>query len=60
MPAGMRKILEGVLKFRHTIRKDLVKQFEKVRDNPNPTAVFFTCMDSRFAQLHDADCIMQL
>jgi len=44
---GLRKILHGVLKFRGTVRKDLVKQFEQVRDNPNPTAVFFTCMDSR-------------
>jgi len=44
---GLRKILHGVLKFRDTVRKDLVKQFEQVRNNPNPTAVFFTCMDSR-------------
>jgi len=45
--SGLQKILEGILKFRKTVRKDLVKQFERIRDNPNPTAVFFTCMDSR-------------
>uniref|UniRef100_A0AAF5DL41 carbonic anhydrase n=1 Tax=Strongyloides stercoralis TaxID=6248 RepID=A0AAF5DL41_STRER len=44
---GLDKVLQGVLKFRKTIRKDLVKQFEEVRDNPQPTALFFTCMDSR-------------
>ncbi|KAI1726175.1 carbonic anhydrase domain-containing protein [Ditylenchus destructor] len=45
--AGLKKVLEGILRYRQTVRKDLVKQFEKVRDNPDPSAVFFTCMDSR-------------
>lgn len=45
--SGLKKVLNGVIRFRQTIRKDLVKQFERVRDNPDPTAVFFTCMDSR-------------
>lgn len=44
---GLQKILNGVIRFRQTVRKDLVKQFELIRDNPHPTAVFFTCMDSR-------------
>ncbi|VDO63723.1 unnamed protein product [Heligmosomoides polygyrus] len=44
---GMQKILAGIIRFRQTVRKDLVKQFEKIRNNPAPTAVFFTCMDSR-------------
>uniref|UniRef100_A0A0N5A3V6 Carbonic anhydrase n=1 Tax=Parastrongyloides trichosuri TaxID=131310 RepID=A0A0N5A3V6_PARTI len=44
---GLDNVLKGVLKFRQTIRKDLVKQFEQVRDNPQPTSLFFTCMDSR-------------
>ncbi|KAE9420631.1 hypothetical protein Angca_003325 [Angiostrongylus cantonensis] len=44
---GLNKVLEGIIRFRKTIRKDMVKQFEQIRDNPNPTAVFFTCMDSR-------------
>lgn len=45
---GLKRLLEGVLKFRQTVRNDLVKQFEQIRDNPNPLAVLFTCMDSRF------------
>lgn len=44
---GLKNLLDGVLKFRATVRKDLVKQFERIRDNPQPTSVFFTCMDSR-------------
>ncbi|KAK6033838.1 carbonate dehydratase, partial [Cooperia oncophora] len=44
---GLQKVLAGVVRFRDTVRKDLVKQFEMIRDNPNPTAAFFTCMDSR-------------
>nr|pir hypothetical protein Y116A8C.28 - Caenorhabditis elegans [Caenorhabditis elegans] len=44
---GLERILNGVIRFRQTVRKDLVKQFERIRDNPHPTAVFFTCMDSR-------------
>uniref|UniRef100_A0A8R1E268 Carbonic anhydrase n=1 Tax=Caenorhabditis japonica TaxID=281687 RepID=A0A8R1E268_CAEJA len=43
----MNKILRGVIKFRQTIREDLVKQFEDIKNNPKPTAVMFTCMDSR-------------
>ncbi|KAI6181229.1 Carbonic anhydrase [Aphelenchoides besseyi] len=44
---GLKNLLNGVLKFRATVRKDLVKQFERVRNNPQPAAIFFTCMDSR-------------
>jgi carbonic anhydrase len=44
---GLHKVLDGILRFRTTVRADLVKQFERVRDNPDPKAVFFTCMDSR-------------
>ncbi|VDM64099.1 unnamed protein product [Angiostrongylus costaricensis] len=44
---GLNKVLAGIIRFRKTFRKDMVKQFEQIRDNPNPTAVFFTCMDSR-------------
>nr|CAD7446618.1 unnamed protein product [Timema bartmani]CAD7456004.1 unnamed protein product [Timema tahoe]CAD7605111.1 unnamed protein product [Timema genevievae] len=43
----MDKILRGVMKYRHTDRKTMVAQFERVRDHPEPKAVFFTCMDSR-------------
>ncbi|CAD6198090.1 unnamed protein product [Caenorhabditis auriculariae] len=44
---GIHKIINGVIRFRQTVRQQLVTQFERIRDNPNPTAVFFTCMDSR-------------
>uniref|UniRef100_A0A0N4ZFD7 Carbonic anhydrase n=1 Tax=Parastrongyloides trichosuri TaxID=131310 RepID=A0A0N4ZFD7_PARTI len=44
---GLNKILQGVLKYKKTIRKDILKLLEKVYDNPQPTALFFTCMDSR-------------
>ncbi|KAJ8891690.1 hypothetical protein PR048_004219 [Dryococelus australis] len=48
----MDRILRGIMKYRHTDRKTMVSQFEKVRDHPEvrnmyPKAVFFTCMDSR-------------
>ncbi|XP_044743527.1 beta carbonic anhydrase 1 isoform X2 [Chrysoperla carnea] len=35
------------MKYRHLDLKTMVQQFEQVRDNPIPKAVFFTCMDSR-------------
>lgn len=44
---GLKRLIEGVLNFQKTIRKDLIKQFEQIRNNPNPLAVIFTCMDSR-------------
>ncbi|VDO44040.1 hypothetical protein V3C99_010192 [Haemonchus contortus] len=53
---GMQKILSGVIRFRETVRADLVRQFEKIRDNPNPTAAFFTCMDSRMLPARFTSC----
>lgn len=44
---GLNKILNGVIRFRQTVRADMVKQFERIRNNPQPTALFITCMDSR-------------
>ncbi|WKY14472.1 hypothetical protein Q1695_000203 [Nippostrongylus brasiliensis] len=44
---SMNRILRGVVKFRQTIRNDLAKQFDEISDHPRPTAVMFTCMDSR-------------
>ncbi|XP_071439995.1 beta carbonic anhydrase 1 isoform X1 [Hetaerina americana] len=43
----MDRILRGIMKYRVTDRKTMVEQFERVRDQPEPKAVFFTCMDSR-------------
>lgn len=31
---GLRKIIQGVLTYRATVKKDLVKQFERIRDRP--------------------------
>ncbi|XP_014230599.1 beta carbonic anhydrase 1 isoform X1 [Trichogramma pretiosum] len=43
----MDRIIKGVMKYRKCHREGMVKQFQQVRDNPQPKAVFFTCMDSR-------------
>ncbi|GLG93132.1 hypothetical protein R5R35_012754 [Gryllus longicercus] len=43
----MERILRGIMKYRITDRVTMVEQFKQVRDNPQPKAVFFTCMDSR-------------
>jgi len=44
---GMEKIFRGLMTYRLTHQRNMVEQFKKVRDNPVPTAVFFTCVDSR-------------
>jgi len=56
----MNNILKGILKYRKTYRNSMVSEFERVRDHPEPKAVFFTCMDSRmlptrFTQTHVGD-----
>ncbi|CAL8101805.1 unnamed protein product [Orchesella dallaii] len=56
----MDKILKGIMRYRDTVRTNLVEEFVKIRDNPQPKAVFFTCMDSRmlptrFTQTHVGD-----
>lgn len=45
--AGVVKVLKGVLQYRALYRREMVNQFERIRDDPHPDAVFFTCMDSR-------------
>ncbi|XP_077988628.1 beta carbonic anhydrase 1-like [Glandiceps talaboti] len=44
---GMEKLLKGVLRYRAGVKQYLVPQFKMVKDNPEPTAIIFTCMDSR-------------
>ncbi|KAL3074415.1 hypothetical protein niasHS_015245 [Heterodera schachtii] len=44
---GIKRLFDGILRFRKTLRPSMVKEFEKVRDHPDPSAVLFTCMDSR-------------
>lgn len=41
------KLLNGIMKYRSTIKNDLVARFEHIRDNPNPKTILFTCFDSR-------------
>ncbi|XP_065203730.1 beta carbonic anhydrase 1 isoform X1 [Planococcus citri] len=43
----MDRIFRGILKYIKTDREKMVEQFITVRNNPEPKAVFFTCMDSR-------------
>ncbi|XP_035719796.1 beta carbonic anhydrase 1-like isoform X2 [Vespa mandarinia] len=43
----MDRIIKGIMKYRQCHREGMVKQFQKVKDHPEPKAVFFTCMDSR-------------
>lgn len=57
---GIVKILHGILRYRALYRDDMVKEFKKIKDNPRPDAVFFSCMDSRmlptrFTQTHVGD-----
>jgi len=60
---GMKRIFRGILQYRKTVKAGLVEQFKRIRDNPQPTAVFFTCMDSRmlatrFTQAQVGDMFM--
>lgn len=43
----MDKLLKGIMKYRCTVKEEMVQQFLQVKDNPTPKAVFFTCIDSR-------------
>ena len=44
---GISKILHGIMKYRTDKQRNMLQQFQRVRDNPTPTAVFVTCVDSR-------------
>jgi len=44
---GMDRILKGIMQYRSTVRSDLVKEFKRIKADPEPKAVFFACMDSR-------------
>ncbi|KAE9550178.1 hypothetical protein FO519_006618 [Halicephalobus sp. NKZ332] len=43
----MNRVLNGVLKYRATLRENLLKEFQAIKDNPKPSMLMFTCMDSR-------------
>jgi len=44
---GMEKLFRGVLNYRHKWKDAMVTQFQHVRENPSPSAIFMTCVDSR-------------
>ncbi|KAI0233246.1 Beta carbonic anhydrase 1 [Lamellibrachia satsuma] len=44
---GLDKLLKGVLKYRETIRTQMVKDFQRIREKPEPKAVMVSCIDSR-------------
>ncbi|CAH0557060.1 unnamed protein product [Brassicogethes aeneus] len=43
----MDKLLKGIMRYRSTKKNKMVEMFKRVKDNPVPKAVFFTCIDSR-------------
>ncbi|XP_071951703.1 beta carbonic anhydrase 1-like [Antedon mediterranea] len=44
---GIKKILQGVMKYRTTVKPGIVQKMKAVTDHPKPIALVFTCMDSR-------------
>lgn len=44
---GIQTILHGIMRYRTDWQRNMLQHFKRVRDNPNPTAVFVTCVDSR-------------
>ncbi|GAU97340.1 hypothetical protein RvY_08659 [Ramazzottius varieornatus] len=47
MVFGIDKVLSGIVKYHQTVRGGMLEQFKRVRDNPVPSVLMFTCMDSR-------------
>ena len=43
----MEKIFRGVLKYRHKYKEDMVSWFHRNNENPQPKAIFLSCVDSR-------------
>lgn len=44
---GTEKLFRGILNYRQTWRDKVVEQCLKVGDNHEPTAVLFSCIDTR-------------
>lgn len=36
---NMERILRGIMRYRHTTREQMVKEFQKVRDNPQVSEI---------------------
>ncbi|CAF3691355.1 unnamed protein product [Adineta steineri] len=44
---GMARILDGIIKYRQTLRPSLLEEFKKVATGPSPEGLLLTCVDSR-------------
>ncbi|CAF1301217.1 unnamed protein product [Rotaria magnacalcarata] len=44
---GMSRILDGIMKYRQTLRPLLLEEFQKVATGPSPEGLLLTCVDSR-------------
>jgi len=44
---GMIRILDGIMKYRQTLRPTLFDEFQKVIHGPSPEGLLLTCVDSR-------------
>ncbi|CAF1225555.1 unnamed protein product [Adineta ricciae] len=44
---GMGRILDGIIKYRQTLRPALLEEFQKVATGPSPEGLLLTCVDSR-------------
>jgi carbonic anhydrase len=44
---GLDKLLRGIIQYHATTKSSMLQQFKKVKNNPEPKAVMFSCMDSR-------------
>ncbi|CAF3736759.1 unnamed protein product [Rotaria sordida] len=44
---GMSHILDGIMKYRRTLRPSLLEEFKKVATGPSPEGLLLTCVDSR-------------
>jgi len=44
---GMARILDGIIKYRQTLRPSLLQEFQRVALGPSPEGLLLTCVDSR-------------
>ncbi|CAH1781438.1 unnamed protein product [Owenia fusiformis] len=44
---GLQKVLKGVLQYRELFKSKMVEKLVQISEHPQPTALLFTCMDTR-------------
>ena len=44
---GVYNLLHGIMRYKRDWQINMLDHFQAVRDNPDPKAVFVTCVDSR-------------